>query len=257
MKEFINNAMLHACEWAREAGDIQMRHFRSGNLDVKVKYNDYDVVTVADKESEKHIISRIREYYPGHDILSEESGEEGLESDWRWVIDPLDGTTNYSQGLPVFSVSIALEYKGEPVAGVVFAPYLNELFSAVKGGGAFLNGQPIHCSDKTNLREAVVATGMPVDKKENPDNNLDNISRVSTEVRGIRRLGSAAIDLCYTAAGLFDAYWELALHRWDISAGMLIAAEAGAEVVFFRPEREYSILAASASIYPSFRKLIR
>lgn len=256
MNKFLEHALESASAWAREAGRIQLSHFRSKNLNIEQKFNEYDVVTIADKESEALIIDRIKESFPDHDILSEESGEKGIISDWRWVIDPLDGTTNYSQGLPVFSVSIALEYKGEPVVGVVYAPYLDEMFTAIKGKGAFLNGTGISCSTKSNLHEAVVATGMPVDKKINPDNNLDNITAIVNEVRGVRRLGSAAVDLCYTAAGFFDAYWELALHRWDISAGMLIAAEAGAKIEFFRPEREFSILAAAPSIYPSFRPLL-
>lgn len=244
-------------DWAMIAGDIQLGHFRKSGLDIATKYNDYDVVTIADKESEKTILGYIRDFFPGHSILSEESGETEGNSPWRWVIDPLDGTTNYSQGLPVFSVSIALEYEGEAVAGVVYAPYLKEMFTAVKGEGAYLNGQKIGCSGKEELSRAVVATGMPVDKQENPDNNLANIANVVTKVRGLRRYGSAAIDLCYVAAGYLDAFWELALHRWDIAAGALIASEAGARVEFFRPDREYSIFASSPQLYPSFRPLIR
>lgn len=243
-------------EWARQVGDIQLRYFRSADLEIATKYNDFDVVTRADKESEALIISKINETFPDHDILAEESGEYSRRSSWKWVIDPLDGTTNFSQGLPLFCVSIALEHDGEPVVGVVYAPYLNEMFSAVKGTGATLNGCPIHCSKKTSLNMAVVSTGLPVDKKENRDNNLSAISKVGVEVRGLRRLGSAAIDLCYTAAGLLDGYWELALHRWDISAGSLIASEAGATVGYFRPDRPYSILAATPALYPELLALI-
>lgn len=243
-------------EWARQVGEIQLRYFRSADLEISTKYNDFDVVTRADKESEALIISKINETFPDHDILAEESGEYSRRSSWRWVIDPLDGTTNFSQGLPLFCVSIALEHDGEPVVGVVYAPYLNEMFSAVKGAGATLNGCPIHCSKKTSLNMAVVSTGLPVDKKENRDNNLSAISKVGVEVRGLRRLGSAAIDLCYTGAGLLDGYWELALHRWDISAGSLIASEAGATVGYFRPDRPYSILAATPALYPELLALI-
>lgn len=257
IKATANTALLEEVkEWARKAGKIQLGYFRSGNLDITTKYNSYDVVTKADKESEKLIISKIKERFPSHDILSEESGVLENGSEWKWVIDPLDGTTNYSCGLPVFSISIALEYKGEPVLGVVFAPYLGEMFCAIKGEGALLNDKPIHCSNKTKLNESVVSTGIPVNKKENTDNNFDNMFRVGIEVRGLRRLGSAAIDLCYAAAGFLDGYWEMSLHRWDISAGMLIAAEAGAKVEFFRPEREYSIIASAPGIYSSLRELI-
>lgn len=252
----LNEVRLLVEGWARQVGEIQLRYFRSADLEISTKYNDFDVVTRADKESEALIISKINETFPDHDILAEESGEYSRRSSWRWVIDPLDGTTNFSQGLPLFCVSIALEHDGEPVVGVVYAPYLNEIFSAVKGAGATLNGCPIHCSKKTSLNMAVVSTGLPVDKKENRDNNLSAISKVGVEVRGLRRLGSAAIDLCYTAAGLLDGYWELALHRWDISAGSLIASEAGATVGYFRPDRPYSILAATPALYPELLALI-
>lgn len=252
----LNEVRLLVEGWARQVGEIQLRYFRSADLEISTKYNDFDVVTRADKESEALIISKINETFPDHDILAEESGEYSRQSSWRWVIDPLDGTTNYSQGLPLFCVSIALEHDGEPVVGVVYAPYLNEVFSAVKDAGATLNGSPIHCSKKTSLNMAVVSTGLPVDKKENRDNNLSAISKVGVEVRGLRRLGSAAIDLCYTAAGILDGYWELALHRWDISAGSLIASEAGATVGYFRPDRPYSILAATPALYPELLALI-
>lgn len=252
----LNEVRLLVEGWARQVGEIQLRYFRSADLEISTKYNDFDVVTRADKESEALIISKINETFPDHDILAEESGEYSRRSSWRWVIDPLDGTTNFSQGLPLFCVSIALEHDGEPVVGVVYAPYLNEMFSAVKGAGATLNGCPIHCSKKTSLNMAVVSTGLPVDKKENRDNNLSAISKVGVEVRGLRRLGSAAIDLCYTAAGILDGYWELALHRWDISAGSLIASEAGATVGYFRPDRPYSILAATPALYPELLALI-
>lgn len=258
MSEFdLENLLEKVKEWAREAGGIHLAYFRSQNLDIQTKYNDFDVVTRADKESEALVIDRIKENFPHHDILAEESGENGTDSEWRWVIDPLDGTTNFSQGLPLFCISIALEHNGEPVVGVVFAPYLDEMFTAIKGHGAFLNGRPIFCSVKHDLTQCVVSTGIPVDKKENNDNNLDNILRVGTEVRGLRRLGSAAIDLCYTAAGFLDAYWELALHRWDIAAGMLIAAEAGCEVELFRPDRPYSIMSSTPGIHPQLRRLVR
>lgn len=252
----LNEVRLLVEGWARQVGEIQLRYFRSDDLEIATKYNDFDVVTRADKESEALIIRKINETFPDHDILAEESGEYSRRSSWRWVIDPLDGTTNFSQGLPLFSVSIALEHDGEPVVGVVYAPYLNEMFSAVKGAGATLNSCPIHCSKKTSLNMAVVSTGLPVDKKENRDNNLSAISKVGVEVRGLRRLGSAAIDLCYTAAGFLDGYWELALHRWDISAGSLIASEAGATVGYFRPDRPYSILAATPALYPELLALI-
>ncbi len=243
--------------WAREAGEIQLSHFRRGGLGIQTKANDYDVVTIADKESEAAILGHIRSEFPDHAILAEESGaSDSPMSRWRWVVDPLDGTTNYSQGLPLFSVSIALEHDGEAVVGVVHAPRLGETFTAIRGGGARLNGETIHCSDKTSLRRAVLSTGMPVDRAENPDNNLDNISRVVNEIRGLRRLGSAAIDLCYVGAGFLDGYWELALHRWDVAAGRLIAAEAGADIVDLRPDRRYSVMASAPGLTEQLKRLI-
>ena len=241
---------------AKEAGKIQMELFRSSHLNIRTKYNESDVVTDADKRSEQLIISTIKAKYPTHSILSEESGASTCNSDYRWVIDPLDGTTSYSNGLPHFSVSIGVEYRGETIVGVVFAPYLNECFYVVKGEGAYLNGKRITPGNKTSLRQAVVATGFPVDKDTTSDNNLDNFSRVLPRVRDVRRLGSAAIDTCYVAAGFLDAYWELNLHEWDVCAALLIAKESGAKVDNFRHDRNISILVASPTLMPLIRPLI-
>ncbi len=241
--------LLDAMSWAREAGAVHLRYFRGNELDIRAKLNDSDVVTAADKAAEKVLINHIRDAYPDHSILSEESGAEEHSGEFRWVIDPLDGTTNFSQGLPLFSVSAGIEHRGTTVAGVVFAPYLNEMFHAVKGEGAFLNGKRITVSGKDRLDQSVVATGFPVDKLENPDNNIDNVARVMPLVRGLRRLGSAAIDLCYVAAGFLDGYWELNLHEWDASAGLLIVDEAGGRYTHFRTDRNISVLAASPAIH--------
>ena len=242
--------------WAREAGAIHMNYFRSGDLGISTKTNSFDVVTRADKEAEALIKSHIHHLYPEHCILAEESGEEAHSSPWRWVIDPLDGTTNYSVGLPIFCVSIALEYEEKPVLGVVYAPYLDEMFTAVRGSGARLNGRTLVCSQKNKLSEAVVSTGLPVDKNINTDNNMEAMKRVGLAVRGLRRLGSAAMDLCYTAAGILDGFWELALHRWDIAAGSLIAEEAGAKVTYYRPDRPYSIIASGPYLHSQLSELV-
>ncbi|MDE7470885.1 MAG: inositol monophosphatase [Paramuribaculum sp.] len=245
-----------ALTMAEEAGKIHMSYFRTAGLEQTTKQNDSDVVTIADKEAEAAILGYIHRQFPTHGIISEESGRANDDREWRWVIDPLDGTTNFSMGLPAFCVSIALECNREAQIGVVFAPYLGECFCAVKGIGAWLNGKTIRCSEKSRLSEAVLATGMPYDRFDNPDNNLREISTLAMMVRGIRRMGSAAIDLCYTAAGFFDAYWELNLNRWDVAAGQLIAAEAGAVIESIRTDRNHSILAACPSIYPSVRKAL-
>ena len=245
-----------ALTMAEEAGKIHLHYFRTNNLEQATKLNDSDVVTIADKESEAFILNFIHQHFPLHGIISEESGREHEEREWRWVIDPLDGTTNFSMGLPAFCVSIALEHNREAVLGVVYAPYLGECFYAVKGMGAWMNGKSIHCSDKAELSKAVVATGMPYDRNENPDNNLAEICRVALRVRGVRRMGSAAIDLCYTAAGFFDAYWELNLNRWDVAAGQLVAEETGVIVKPIRNGRNHSVLAACPNIYPAISKIL-
>ncbi len=234
---------------AKNAGRIQLEYFRGRNLSIQTKQNEYDVVTAADKASEVMIVEEIRKLFPDHGIIAEETGKmvDG-DKEFIWIIDPLDGTTNFSQGLPIFSVSIGIEHNGETVVGVVYAPYLDELFYSVKGSGAFLNNQRLECSKKARLEESVVATGIPYDKQTNPDNNLRELSKVAPKVRGLRRLGSAAIDLCYVAAGYFDAYWELNLNKWDIAAGALIAQEAGAKVFSIRENRNHSILVACPGI---------
>lgn len=250
--EIVKNAIL----WARKAGQIQLEYFRSKNINIEYKLNASDIVTVADKKSEADIINHIKATYPDHSILSEESGADISDSDFCWVIDPLDGTTNFSQGLPTFAVSIGVKYKGKTIIGVVYIPYLNEMFHAIKGEGAFLNNNQIFASEKRELNQSVVSTGFPVDKDTNSDNNLDNFSRIMPRVRGIRRFGSAAIDLCYVAAGIFDGYWELNLHEWDVCAGELIAAEAGAIVTHFRTDRKISVLAAPSAIHDQLLPLL-
>ena len=233
---------------AKEAGKIQLSYFRGNHLHIETKFNMHDVVTVADKESERYIIGEIKRTYPEHAILGEESGMHAGDSEYCWVIDPLDGTTNYSQGLPIFTVSIGLQCKGETVLGVVYAPYLNELYEACKGKGAMLNGRSIHVSGKNATQESVVSTGFPIDKDRNPDNNLDNLARILPMVRGVRRQGSAAFDLCCVAAGILDGYWEFNLHLWDVCAGILIVTEAGGTVRSFREDRNVSIVAGTPAI---------
>lgn len=245
-----------ARQWALAAGEIQLGYFRSDRLDIRAKLNDSDVVTAADKAAERLIIDSIHAKYPTHSILSEESGADSHDSPYRWIIDPLDGTTNFSAGLPLFSVSIGLEYRGEMLLGVVYAPYLREMFHAVKGCGAYLNDTPIHPSSTDRLSHAVVATGFPVDKDTTPDCNLDNVARVLPLVRGMRRLGSAAIDLCYVAAGYLDAYWELNLHAWDVAAGSIIIAEAGARLTHFRHDRNLSVMASNPALHQAILPLL-
>ena len=246
-----------AVRWARAAGNIHLCYFRGNELDIHTKSNVYDVVTRADRESEAFLIEEIDKAFPGHAVLGEESGVHAGCAEYRWVIDPLDGTNNYSQGLPVFTVSIGLQYQGKTVLGVVYAPYFDELYTAIHGRGAFLNGRKIEVSAKTDLEHAVLGTGFPYDKDVNPDNNASNLAALLPHLRGIRRMGSAAYDLCCVAAGFLDGYWELSLQPWDVCAGMLIVEEAGGVIKPFRENRGISIIAGTAVIVSKIGEKIK
>lgn len=240
-----------AIDWAMEAAKLQMQKFRSRHLEMETKSSMHDVVTEVDKACESLLIEKISQTYPTHSILGEESGlhHQGA-SDWEWVVDPLDGTNNYSQGLPIFCVSIGVRYKGVTQVGVVYAPKVDELFTAVRGEGAQWNGRQIHVSRKHELDQCVLATGFPYDKGtvSSADNNLDNVNRLLPQLRGLRRMGSAAYDLCCVATGWLDGYWELNLKPWDACAGALIVEEAGGVVKPFRDDRCISIVAGNEEV---------
>lgn len=246
--EELDNILENASKWAMAAGKLQLEKFRNRHLRMETKSSMHDLVTEVDKASEDLLIKCISEEYPNHSILGEESGAHKKASDWEWVIDPLDGTNNYSQGLPIFSVSIGVKRQGETVVGVVYLPYLDELFSAVRGRGAFWNGRSIHVSHKRDLNECLISTGFPYDKGTSSDNNLDNVAAILPHVRGLRRMGSAAYDLCCVAASLLDGYWELNLKPWDVCAGSLIVEEAGGIVKPFRTDRNISIVAGHRNV---------
>jgi len=180
-----------------------------------------------DREAERLIVDRLRAAFPDHTIITEEGEDFTTSSPYRWFIDPLDGTTNYAHGYPVFSVSIALEVDGEVNLGIVYAPYLNELFMAERGKGATLNEKPIHVSRTDKLNASLLATGFPYDIRHSKENNLNHFCNFALKAQAIRRGGSAALDLCYVACGRFDGYWELKLKPWDVAAGVLIVKEAG------------------------------
>lgn len=253
----LNETLELAITWVREAGKIHLSYFRGNDLDIHTKSNVYDVVTRVDKESEALLITRILEKYPQHAILGEESGAHTGKEDYRWVLDPLDGTNNFSQGLPVFTVSIGLQYKEETILGVVYAPYFDELYTALKGQKAYMNGRLLHVSNKTDLEHSVLGTGFPYDKDINPDNNASNLAAILPHLRGIRRMGSAAYDLCCTAAGWLDGYWELGLGLWDMCAGALIVEEAGGIVMPFRENRGISIVAGNPVLVGKIREKIK
>ncbi len=221
-----------AIETAREAGQILLERFgRKINISLK---GDINLVTEADLASEKHIIEKIRSHYPKHSILAEESGEAIIESDsaWKWVIDPLDGTTNYAHGYPCFCVTLALEHRGEIVVGVTFDPTRDELFAAEKGVGAMLNNKPIRVSETEELKDALLVTGFPYDARER-ENFARHFTGFTHKARGIRRDGSAAIDMAYVACGRFDGFWEEGLHAWDVAAGVLLIEESGGRVSYY------------------------
>jgi len=216
-------------ELAREAGSLLMSYF--GRVSIEYK-GDVDLVTQADRSAEKMIVERIRKQWPEHDLIGEEGSRRETGNDFRWYIDPLDGTTNFAHGYPVFCVSLALEYRGERIAGVIFDPTRDEMFAAEKGSGALLNGKPARVSSTPRLKESLVATGFPSHKRhKNP--NINFYHQITLRSHGVRRAGSAALDLCYTACGRFDAYWEFNLNPWDTAAGVLLVQEAGGRVTNF------------------------
>ena len=225
---------------AREAGALVMHYFHQH---VKIEYKgDADLVTVADRASEVLIRERIQQQWPTHDVLGEEQGLRDQGSEYRWYVDPLDWTTNFAHGYPVFCVSIALEYltaeqrssgkQGSRIAAVVYDPTRDELFSAAPGKGAHLNGEPIHVSKTATLKECLLATGFPSHKRhKNP--NIYFYHQITLHTHGVRRAGSAALDLCNVASGRYDGFWEFNLNPWDTAAGVLIVEEAGGKVTRF------------------------
>jgi myo-inositol-1(or 4)-monophosphatase len=214
---------------------------------------EINLVTEVDCLSEALIIERISHAFPGHDILAEESPETANGSGFRWIIDPLDGTTNYAHGLPIFCVSIALEMEGMIRLGAVCDPMLAELFVAEKGEGAFLNGRRLAVSQTAELSRGLLATGFPYDIREDRNNNMNYFKAMAIHAQAIRRTGSAALDMAYVAAGRFDGFWEVKLMPWDIAAGWLLITEAGGTVTDFRgdPYQLHSphILASNGAIH--------
>ncbi|MGI8837670.1 MAG: inositol monophosphatase family protein [Pyrinomonadaceae bacterium] len=219
---------------AREAGGVLVD--RLGRAKISTK-GDIDLVTEADLAAEKLIIERIKSHYPRHAILAEESGASVEistgKSEWKWIIDPLDGTTNYAHGYPCFCVSIAVERSGQVEIGVVYDPTRDEMFAAERGQGATLNERPIRVSTVDDLNSAMLCTGFPYNVRERPDFARDFINFTMT-AQAVRRDGSAALDLAYLACGRFDGFWEDGLNAWDIAAGLLLIEEAGGRITDFR-----------------------
>lgn len=218
---------------AREAGTILLHHLgRLREIEVK-NAQQFNLVTEADRNAERRIVDILRAAFPDHGILGEEGGAHNTAASHRWIIDPLDGTTNYTHAFPIFSISIALEREGDLIAGVIHDPMRDELFHAVKGEGAFLNGNRIHVSDTPRLDQAMLVTGFPYNIHENPDYCYERFIGFLKEAQAIRRLGSAALDCAYVAAGRLDGFWEVSLQPWDKAAGQLLIEEAGGRVSDF------------------------
>ncbi len=230
MKEFTSIAE-QAC---RRAGEIQLEGLKSAR---QISYKgSINLVTDVDHASERAIVEIIQGEYPDHDILAEEGTGKRKDSEYKWVIDPLDGTTNYAHGYPLFCTSIALEYRGEIVLGAVYEPNRGEMFLAEKGGGAYLNGQKLAVSPTADLGQSLLVTGFSYNIRETKNNNIDHFANFLLSAQAIRRDGVAAADLCYVAAGRYDGFWELNLFPWDVAAGLLMILEAGGAVTDFKGE---------------------
>jgi myo-inositol-1(or 4)-monophosphatase len=242
-------------ELASEAGSIIISYFQ-GRFGVESKDsapNGIDIVTDADKESERFILSQIRKSFPSHDIMTEETSLERSGSRFLWVVDPLDGTVNFSHSYPQFCVSIALMEHGAIKLGVVFDPVRQEMFWASDGEGAYLSGSPVRVTQSDNLYRCIVGTGFPYDKARSMTNNLREFCAVTLKTQGIRRSGSAALDLAWVACGRLDGFWELKLKPWDFTAGMLLVQEAGGKVTNRRGRKmkisSQSIVATNSFIH--------
>lgn len=249
-----------AIKIARAAGEV-LRKGRKGKRKIDYK-GTINLVTEMDRRAERLIGRELMRAFPEHDLLAEED-EKNISrgSDYRWIVDPLDGTTNYAHGLPIYSVSIGLEYRGEMVVGVVYQPELDEMFAAERGRGARLNGKRIGVSTETKLERSLLITGFPYDMHTTQKDNLDHFRRFMKRAQAVRRLGSAALDFCYVACGRFDGFWEMKLAPWDMAAGSLICSEAGARVTNFA-NRQFSVfgrevVASNGKIHAAMLKTLR
>jgi len=258
MDNELNDYFNTAREAVGEAGTILIEHFTK-KKDIIYK-GEIDIVTDVDLKSEETIFKCIKNNYPSHRFLSEETHREKQESEYLWIIDPLDGTTNYAHGYPCFCISVALEISGKVELGIVYDPLRDEMFHALRGKGAFLNNNPIKPSQISSLNNALIATGFPYDIREDPVNNIAIHDHVIMKAQAIRRDGAAALDLCYVAAGRLDGFWELKLSPWDIAAGGLIIEEAGGSITDFSGKfysvYDKEVLATNSHIHEELRREI-
>ena len=241
---------------AREAGAL-INDFARQRIGFELK-GDHDLVTAADKAAEKLIVAALKNAFPDHSIVAEEGGGQQTGSDYTWYVDPLDGTTNFAHGFPVYNVSIGLEKGSELIAGVVFDPTRDELFSAERGGGAHLNGERISVSNCATLEESLVATGFP-SRRRHANVNVHFYYQLAMLTHGVRRAGAAAIDLCYVACGRLDAFWEFGLNPWDMAAGLIILEEAGGKSTDMHglpaSVRVPHLLTSNGSLHPEMLEL--
>lgn len=251
-----------AIDVAKGAGQILQEGFGT-NFKISSKTGKNNLVTEYDHKAEKYIIDTISSKYPNHNFLAEESGASGeiQDDEIRWVIDPLDGTVNYAHNIPIFSVSIAAEQKGELLCGVVYNPIINELFHAEKGGGAYLNNHKLRVSQNDDFFTSLLVTGFPYNVNQNPCNCIDMFVSVIQSGIPVRRLGSAALDLAYVAAGRFDGFWEIQLYPWDVAAGTLLVQEAGGKVSQYDGKNfnisDNSIIATNGGIHDTVIQQIK
>jgi myo-inositol-1(or 4)-monophosphatase len=245
---------------ARQAGAI-LREGYDKKHDVSYK-GVIDLVTEIDHASEAFLIGEITRQFPGHSILAEESGRLGERGSHHWLIDPVDGTVNYAHHIPIFCVSIAYAHEDNVTLGAVYDPLREEMFLAERGRGSTLNGRALACSDVSDLGKSLLVTGFPYDAWDTDQDNFANFVRFSKHSLGVRRLGSAALDLCYVGAGRFDGYWEMSLHSWDVAAAGLVAEEAGARVTNTADGSDYlsppqSIVAANPELHAKILALLK
>ncbi len=242
---------------ARDAGKIMMESLGRTHV---TKKGWRELVTEVDQACERHVVTMLKVHFPDHDYYAEEGHERReKKSPWRWIIDPVDGTTNYAHSIPMFSISIGLEKAGEMVGGVVFAPYVQEMFFGWKGGGAYLNSRSLRLqvSQTDAISESVLATGFAYVQNQTPNDNLQNFCRITREAQGTRRFGSAAVDLAYVAAGRFDGFWEMHLKPYDVAAGAVLIREAGGRVTDFFGGDDWlegqTIVATNGKIHEALR----
>ena len=255
------DAQYHAViELAKEVGALQKKYFRSKSLQIGTKSTAVDMVTEADLACDHLIVNRLKALFPNDDILSEEQGAHAVDAEnqstYTWIIDPLDGTTNFSVGHPIFAVSIARWHNEAPEFGVVYVPMLDELFYAQAGRGAYMNHEQISCSTRVTLGDSVIGTGFPYDRATAINNNAKNIAQMVPRVKGIRRLGAAAYDLCLVAAGIYDGFWELRLAKWDMAAGWLMIKEAGGTFLFSVENNQYNVITGSDAICNQIKEIV-